>query len=156
MTRAGPASIDRPFLLAGWLKTAHDLTLHRAFVRSRGRSKQGPTAPHVDAPERRPHNDAVFRRVARATVVPLAVSFLFFGSGLAPLHAHESDNPHSHAVLHSHFEPHHQLVHHDDRELELDHGEHIVWLEIAVVHALPFELDAPAAILTPVPDPVTC
>ena len=76
---------------------------------------------------------------------------------MAPLHAHESGTPHSHAVVHSHFEPHQQVVHHDDdRELELEHGERVVWLDVAVVHALPFQLDAPVALLTRVPDVVTC
>ena len=97
----------------------------------------------------------MFRRIARGTVLPLAACFLIFGSGLAPLHAHESDIPHSHAVVHSHFEPHHQLAHHDS-EPELDHGDHIVWLDMAVVHALPFQLGAPVAALTPIADPVTC
>ena len=98
----------------------------------------------------------VFRRVARAAAPLLAVSFLVFGSGMAPLHAHESDIPHSHTLVHSHFEPHHELAHHDDRGLELDHGERIVWLDMAVVHALPFQLDGPAAGLTRVPEFVTC
>ena len=98
----------------------------------------------------------MFRSIARGTALPLAVSFLISGSGLAPLHAHESDTPHSHGVVHSHFEPHHQVIHHHDPELEADHGEHIVWLDMAVVHALPFQLDAPGAVLTRVPDPVTC
>jgi hypothetical protein len=82
----------------------------------------------------------------------LAVSFLVFGSGMAPLHAHESDGPRSHALVHSHVEPHDQLGHHHDATRELDHGEHIVWLDMAVVHALMFRLDAPAAVLAPVPD----
>jgi hypothetical protein len=89
-------------------------------------------------------------------VLPLTVSFLIFGSGMAPLHAHESDVPHSPAVVHSHFEPHHQPAHHDDSEPEIEHGERIVWLDVAVVHALPFQLDAPAAELAPVADPVMC
>jgi hypothetical protein len=86
----------------------------------------------------------------------LVVSFPIFGSGMASLHAHESDIPHSHGVVHSHFEPHQPLLPHDDRELELDHGDHILWLDMAVVHALPFQLDAPVAVLRLVPDPVTC
>jgi hypothetical protein len=99
------------------------------------------------------NNAVVFEVIARGTVLPLAVSFLIFGSGLAPLHAHESDSPHPHAVVHSHFEPHTPLTHRDS-EPEVDHPEHIVWLDLAVVHALPFQLDAPAAALTPVADPV--
>ena len=67
---------------------------------------------------------------------------------MAPLHAHQSDAPHSHAVVHRHFEPHH---HHDDNSPELEHGEHIVWLDMAVVHALPFQFDAPTAVLTTLP-----
>ena len=98
---------------------------------------------------------AMFRRVARATVPCLAVSFLVFGSGLAPLHAHESDVTHSPAVIHSHFDPHHQVAHHDESKPEIDHGEHIVWLEMSVVHALPFQLVAPAAVLIRVPDVVS-
>jgi hypothetical protein len=98
----------------------------------------------------------VFRRVARATVPLLAVSFLVSGSGLAPLHAHESAAPHSHAVVHSHFEPHHHVAHHDDGGPEIEPGDHVVWLEMAALHALPFQLAAPSAVLTRVPDLVTC
>lgn len=86
----------------------------------------------------------------------LAVSFLIFGSGMAPLHAHESDAPHSHAVVHSHFGQHHQAGLHHDADPEFDYGERIVWLDMAAVHALPFQLDAPVAALTPLAVPVMC
>jgi len=98
---------------------------------------------------------AVFRGVARATVPLLVVPFLVFGSGLAPMHVHESDISHSPALAHSHFEPHHPAAHHDDGKPEIEHGEHVIWLDMAVVHALPFQLDSPAAVLTRVADAVT-
>ena len=94
----------------------------------------------------------VFRTVARGTVPLLAVSFLVFGSGIAPQHAHESGVPHSPPTVHSHFEPHHQLAHHDDHTLELDHGDQIVWLDVPVVHGLPFQFHAPVAVLTTLPE----
>jgi hypothetical protein len=81
---------------------------------------------------------------------------LIFGSGLAPLHAHESDSPHSHAIVHRHFEPHHDAIHQGHGESELDHDEHIVWLDMAVVPGLPYQLHTPAAVLAPLPDPVAC
>ena len=95
----------------------------------------------------------VFRRVARTTVPFLVVPFLIFGSGLAPMHAHESDMSHSPPIIHSHFEPHHP-AHHDDQS-EIEHDEHVVWLDMAVVQALPFQLDSPAAVLIRVPDRLT-
>jgi hypothetical protein len=74
---------------------------------------------------------------------------------MAPLHAHESAATHSHAVVHSHFEPHHHVAHHDDGAPEIEAGDHVVWLEVAAVPALPFQFDAPSAVLTRVPHLVT-
>ena len=68
--------------------------------------------------------------------------FLLFGSALAPLHVHEGAAGHSHALVHSHFEPHHLESHEsDDPEFE-PRPERVVWLETsilsqAVYHASP-------------------
>lgn len=85
----------------------------------------------------------------------LAASFLVSASGLAPLHAHESAATRSPTVVHSHFEPHHHVAHHADGEPEIEAGDHVVWLEMAAVHALPFQLDAPSVVLTCVTHLVT-
>src|SRR5437867_2657549 len=95
---------------------------------------------------------AVFRGL-RCLAALVAAPFLVFGSGLAPLHAHESDGHHEHAVVHRHFEPH-QHVAHDGKTSELDDDEHVVWLDTALIHASTLQLDAPTAVLIRVPSAV--
>lgn len=93
------------------------------------------------------HNGRVFRLVARVVAGIVVVPFLALTSTLAPVHAHESDSPHAHAVVHSHFEPHDAATH-DTQDPEVEPGGHVVWLDTTAVHALPFQLDTPQAVLT--------
>jgi hypothetical protein len=79
-------------------------------------------------------NGGVFRPVARLAAGLVIAPFLLYGSSLAPLHVHEPDAQHSHAVAHSHFEPHH-FESHESKGAELELGaELIVWLENATLH----------------------
>jgi len=83
----------------------------------------------------------VFRPVARVTSALVIAPFVLFGSALAPVHAHEPQSGHSHAVLHSHFAPHH-LESHDAECAEWEEGaEHIVWLDTTLVQQTAYELD---------------
>jgi hypothetical protein len=95
----------------------------------------------------------VFRGFRRVAVLVAAPS-LVLGSGLAPLHEHESDADHAHVVVHRHYAPH-QSVSHDEKTSAFDDDEHVVWLDTPVIHALPFQLDVPSAVLIRVPDIVT-
>jgi len=104
-------------------------------------------AGHVDGRVPARHNGAVSGPVARIASGLVVAPFLLFGSSLAPLHVHESEAGHSHAVAHSHFEPHHLEAHdHDDAEIEQG-GERVIWLDSAVLHQAPYQLSqAPACI----------
>jgi hypothetical protein len=70
------------------------------------------------------------------------VPFLLFGSVLAPLHVHESGAGHSHALVHSHFEPHH-FESHEPEGAEFEQGaERVIWLENAILHQAAYHADA--------------
>jgi hypothetical protein len=67
--------------------------------------------------------------------------FLVFTSVLAPLHAHEPGAGHSHALVHSHFEPHH-LESHEPDAAELEQSAvHVIWLESAILHQTAYHAD---------------
>jgi len=107
----------------------------------------------VDRVGRRRHNGEVRRAVARFAALVAVGPVLLSGSGLAPLHAHESDSGHAHALVHSHFEPHHAA--HDSGSPEIEPGEHVVWLNNPFLHAVPYQFHVVAEALTVVVDVVT-
>jgi hypothetical protein len=93
------------------------------------------------------HNLPVFGTVARAVAGLLVVPFLALASGLAPIHAHERETDHSHALVHSHFELHHQDADdHHGREIESDDG-HVVWLDSTIFHAVRYQVDPPPVLV---------
>jgi len=68
--------------------------------------------------------------------------FLLFGSALAPVHVHEAVTRHSHALVHSHFEPHHFETHHPEGA-EFEQGpERVIWLESAILHQTAYHADS--------------
>jgi hypothetical protein len=90
----------------------------------------------------------VFRAVSRVVAGVVVVPFLALASQLAPAHAHERGEGHSHVLVHSHLAPHVEDTHdHDGAEIGAGAG-HIVWLDSATIHALPYHLHAPIAIVT--------
>ena len=91
-------------------------------------------------------NAGVHRFVARAAAGVVVGPFLALASAFAPAHAHESDPEHSHPVIHSHFQPHEQVQHPDGPEVEPG-SDHVVWLDSAIVHAYPYQLDPPPAVV---------
>jgi hypothetical protein len=83
----------------------------------------------------------VFRLAARVASGFVIVPFLLCGSALAPLHVHEPSARHSHAVTHSHFEPHH-FESHEPEGVELEQEpERVVWLENAILHQPSYHID---------------
>ena len=91
----------------------------------------------------RRHNGSVFRPVARVTSGLVIAPFLVFGSALAPLHAHEPGAGHSHALVHSHFEPHH-LESHEPEGAEVEQGAaRVIWLESAILHGTAYQIYPP-------------
>ena len=87
---------------------------------------------------------AVNRMVRQAAAVLLAAPFLTFASALEPRHVHEPgpDDDHGHAVAHSHFNPHHPVVHQfNGTEIEQDEadGGHVVWLDSPILHEAPYQ-----------------
>jgi len=85
----------------------------------------------------------VFRPVARVTSGLVIAPFLVFGSALAPLHAHEPGAGHSHALVHSHFEPHH-LESHEPEGAEVEQGAaRVIWLESAILHGTAYQIYPP-------------
>jgi len=109
----------------------------------------------IDAVRCGRHNDGVTRRVGRTAAGLVVVPFLALASTLAPTHAHESCSPHSHTLIHSHFEPHEPGATHDHDGAEFEQGAgHVVWLDTAIYYALPYQLDPPPALVAAVFEPV--
>jgi len=71
----------------------------------------------------------------------ITVPFLLFGSVLAPLHVHEPGAGHSHALVHSHFEPHHFESHHSEGAEFEQAAERVIWLENAILHQTAYHAD---------------
>jgi hypothetical protein len=93
-----------------------------------------------DEPLSRRHNDSVFRPATRKASGLVIAPFLVFGSGLAPLHAHEPGAGHSHALVHNHFEPHH-LESHEPEGAEVERGAaRVIWLESAILHQTAYQI----------------
>jgi len=83
----------------------------------------------------------VFRPVARAASGLVIAPFLLFGSVFAPLHAHEQGAGHSHAVVHSHFEPHH-FESQEPEGPEFEQGAaRVIWLENVILHQTAYQVD---------------
>ena len=103
----------------------------------------------------RGHNEDVVRPVARTVAGLVVVPFLALASAVAPAHSHEADGAHRHAVVHSHFDAHDAgtVQGHDRTEVEHD-PERVVWLDSALVHALPYQLHPPPALVTDGAEPV--
>ena len=98
---------------------------------------------------------SVTRSVARTAAGLLSVPFLALASAVAPTHAHESSAPHSHALVHSHFDPHDLGASHDHDGAEFEGEEgRVVWLDDTMTYALPYQLDAPPALAAEVAEPV--
>jgi len=74
------------------------------------------------------------------TATLVIAPFLLFGSALAPTHEHQPDGDRSHAVVHSHFEPH-ALDSHDSAEPEVDHSdERVIWLDSPIIPQTTYHL----------------
>ena len=87
------------------------------------------------------HNGVVLRPVARVASGIVIAPFLVFGSALAPVHAHEPGAGHSHALVHSHFEPHH-FQSHEPKGAEVEQGaERVIWLESAIINQPAYQVD---------------
>ena len=90
----------------------------------------------------RGNNDRVKRGAYRAASGLVVGPFLLFCSALAPLHAHEPGSAaHSHAVVHSHFEPHASGPHESDAPEVEPGAERVIWLDAAIVHSTTYQLD---------------
>ena len=84
----------------------------------------------------------------RAASGLIAGPLLVFCSSFAPLHAHEPGPAgHSHAVVHSHFEPHTIEAHQSDAPEVEPGAERVIWLDPAIVHPTTYQID-------PVPPPI--
>jgi hypothetical protein len=82
----------------------------------------------------------MFRPVARVASGLVIAPFLLFGSALAPLHVHEPDAWHSHALAHSHLEPHH-FESHEPEGTEVERGgERVIWMESAILPPTAYHL----------------
>jgi hypothetical protein len=93
------------------------------------------------------HNRAVLRRGRRAIAGLVLTPFLALTSALAPEHLHQRDAEHSHPFIHSHFEVHDLATQaHDGAEL-VHGGEHVVWLESAVLHQMTYQFDPHPVVL---------
>jgi hypothetical protein len=95
----------------------------------------------------------VLRALERLSSVVLSAAVLVTTSGLAPLHVHEFDDEHSHAVLHSHFDAHHAQPHDTDTP-EIEAIDHVIWLENASLNILPFQFGPCSAVLARAWEPV--
>ena len=94
-----------------------------------------------DEPRPHRHNDTVFRPAARVASWVVIPPFLLFGSALAPLHVHKPAAGHSHAFVHSHFEPHH-FVSHEPENPEFEQApERVVWLQNAILNQASYHTD---------------
>jgi hypothetical protein len=91
---------------------------------------------------------AVNRLARRIAAFLLAAPFLTFASALAPEHVHEAGPGHDHALAHSHFGPH-ELESHAFDATEIEHDiDHVVWLDSAFLHQMPYRA-APIPIVLP-------
>ena len=93
------------------------------------------------------NNARVYRFAARAVAGLVVGPFLALAGALAPVHAHEREADHSHVLIHSHVQTHEAVHDHDGTEVEPG-SEHIVWLDSAIIHAVPYQLDPPAALVS--------
>jgi hypothetical protein len=90
----------------------------------------------------------VIRPVARAAALLVVAPFLTFVSALATEHVHEPEpgHDHEHAVVHTHFAPHHVEVPATEHrppaaDQDLDHDdEHVVWLASSTLHESPYHV----------------
>jgi hypothetical protein len=81
------------------------------------------------------------------TAALIIAPFLLFGSALAPTHEHQPDGDRSHAVVHSHFEPH-PFDSHDSDGPEVDHPvERVIWLDGPIIHQTTYHLSQNAALV---------
>ena len=82
------------------------------------------------------------RAVAGLVVGP----FVALACAFAPPHAHAHEADHSALLIHSHFQPHESTPHPDAPEVEPG-SERVVWLENAIIHANPYQLEPPLAVV---------
>ena len=94
------------------------------------------------------NNGGVIRLTARVASGLVIAPFLLFGSALTPVHVHELAADHAHAVVHSHFEPHHlESDDADGPELEPAAGR-LVWLNSAIREYPSYRIDPGPPITT--------
>ena len=82
------------------------------------------------------------RAVAGLVVGPFVALACAFAP--PPALAHEAD--HSALLIHSHYQPHESTPHPDAPEVERG-SERVVWLENAIIHANPYQLEPPLAVV---------
>lgn len=97
-------------------------------------------------PLRPTNNVSVHRFVTRAVAGLVVGPFLALACAFTPAHAHAHEADHSASLIHSHFELHESTPHPDAPEVERG-SERVVWLENAIIHASPYQLDPPLAIV---------
>jgi len=94
----------------------------------------------------------VFRPAARMASGLVIAPFLLFGSALAPPHIHEPGVGHSHALVHSHFEPHH-FESQETESAEFEQGdERVIWLENAILLQAAYHADPGPPLIAPIFD----
>jgi len=94
----------------------------------------------------------VFRPATRLASGLVIAPFLLFGSVFAPQHIHEPGPGHSHAFVHSHFEPHH-FESYAPEGAEFEQGaERVVWLDNAILHQTAYHTDPGAPLIATVFD----
>ena len=92
------------------------------------------------------NNAAVHRVVTRAVAGLVVGPFLALACAFAPVHAHARGADHSASLIHSHFQLHESTPHPDAPEVERG-SERVVWLENAIIHANPYQLEPPLAVV---------
>ena len=87
------------------------------------------------------------RLLARVAAGLVIAPYFVLAADLAPEHLHESDGDHSHAIVHSHFEPHDmESLQHDGSEI--DHAQdRVVWLDSPIIHQLCYQFDPSVALV---------